>query len=175
MSPPLPVSHVSLASLQGNVKSHAARQWLPLARCAIQGSGGRGAGGGGAGGGGGRSGGRTPSSAARGAGGGADGSGGLGSRDAPLLLAGLLLLGLQRLTTNVMVLLPVLVLAEGAAVARCVAAAARFAGLAAAVPAALRDTRMGLRNDKLSDSIKGSGSDGNTSNGGLKNTDFSFF
>lgn len=148
MSPSLPVSHVSFAYLQGNVESHAARRQLtrrsPLARCAIQGSGGWGAGGGGAGGGGGRGGGRTPGSAARGAGGGADGSGGVGPRDAPLLLAGLLLLGLQRLTADVMVLLPVLVLAEGAAVARCVAAAARLAGFAAAVPAALRDTRMKL-------------------------------
>lgn len=120
----------------------------PLARCAVQGGGGRGAGGGGAGSGGGRGGGRTPGSAARGAGGGADGGGGLRARDAPLLLASLLLLllllRLQRLAADVMVLLPVLVLAEGAAVARCVAAAARLAGFAAAIPAALGDTRMKL-------------------------------
>lgn len=149
MSPSFPVGHVSLAYLQGNVESHAAWRRLTrrllLARCAIQGSGGRGAGGGGARSRGGRGGGWTPCSAAWGAGRGADGSRGLGPRHARLLLAGLLLLlGLQRLTTDVMVLLPVLVLAEGAAVARRVAAAARLAGFAAAVPAALMDTRMKL-------------------------------
>jgi hypothetical protein len=63
-----------------------------------------------------------------------------------LLLAGLLLLlllGLEGLAAHVVVLLPVLVLAEGAAVARCVAAAARLAGLTTAVPAALEDQRRG--------------------------------
>lgn len=44
---------------------------------------------------------------------------------------------LQTLATDVVVLLPVFVLAEGAAVARCVAAAARLTGLASTVPAAL--------------------------------------
>lgn len=44
---------------------------------------------------------------------------------------------LQALSTDVVVLLPVLVLAEGAAVASGVAAAARLAGLSPAVPAAL--------------------------------------
>lgn len=160
-SPSLSVSHVSLAYLQGNVESLAARDgggggWdgqgrtaelaavcgaSPLVRCAIQGGRGRGAGGGGAGGGGRWGGGRAPCSTAGGAGGGADGSRDIRPRDASLLLAGLLLLGLQRLTTHVMVLLPVLVLAEGAAVARRVAAAARLAGFAAAVPAALRYKR----------------------------------
>lgn len=46
---------------------------------------------------------------------------------------------LQALAAHVVVLLPVPVLAEGAAVARRVAATARLAGLAPAVPAALRE------------------------------------
>lgn len=46
---------------------------------------------------------------------------------------------LQALAAHVVVLLPVPVLAEGAAVARRVAAAARLAGLAPTVPAALRE------------------------------------
>lgn len=44
---------------------------------------------------------------------------------------------LQALAAHVVVLFPVLVLAEGAAVARCIAAAACLAGLAPTVPAAL--------------------------------------
>lgn len=44
---------------------------------------------------------------------------------------------LQALTTDVVVFLPVFVLAEGAAVASCVAAAARLAGFPATVPATL--------------------------------------
>ena len=44
---------------------------------------------------------------------------------------------LQALAAHVVVLFPVLVLAEGAAVARCIAAAAGLAGLASTVPAAL--------------------------------------
>lgn len=46
---------------------------------------------------------------------------------------------LQALAAHVVVLLPVLVLAEGAAVARRVAAATCLARLAPAVPATLRD------------------------------------
>lgn len=110
-----------------------------LARCAIQGRGGWGAGGGGTRGSGRWGGGWTPSSTARGAGRGADRGGGLRPWDASLLLAGLLLLGLERLTTDMMVLLPVLMLAEGAAVACRVAAAACLTGFTATVPAALTD------------------------------------
>lgn len=141
-----------LASLQGNADSHAvcrAEGWLLgpatacvslLARCAIQGGGGRGAGGGGARGSSRRGSSRAPGAAAWGAGWGADGSGGLGPGDTPRLLAGLLLLGLEGLTADMVVLLPVLVLAEGATVARCVAAATCLTGLATTVPAALTDT-----------------------------------
>lgn len=110
-----------------------------LARCAIKGRRGRGAWGGWARGSsrGGSS--RTPGPAAWGASRGADGSWGLWPRNDPslLLLAGLLLLSLQGLTAHMVMLLPVFMLAEGAAVACRVAAAARLTGLASAVPAAL--------------------------------------
>lgn len=112
-----------------------------LARCAIQGRGGRGAWGGWARGSSRRGSSRTPSPAARGAGGGADGSRGLWPWDASLLLAGLLLLGLEGLTADMVVLLPVLMLAERAAVACCVATAACLTGLAATVPAALTNRK----------------------------------
>lgn len=52
-----------------------------------------------------------------------------------------LALAVQALPADAVVPLPVLVLAEGAAVAGDVAAAARLAGLAAAVPAALQEQR----------------------------------
>ena len=90
---------------------------------------------------GGRGGRRAPGTAARGAGGGADRGRSLRpGATPPLLLAGLLLLlllGLEGLAAHVVVLLPVLVLAEGAAVARGVTAATRLAGLAPTVTAAL--------------------------------------
>lgn len=89
---------------------------------------------------------------AAGGGCGADGGGGLAlavallvvtlvvaSRWALLPRLPLPLLGLEGLAAHVVVLLPVLVLAEGAAVARRVAAATCLARLAPAVPATLRD------------------------------------
>ena len=48
-----------------------------------------------------------------------------------------LLLGLQGLSTDVVVLLPVFVLAKGATVSGCVTAAAGLAGFTAAIPATL--------------------------------------
>lgn len=50
-----------------------------------------------------------------------------------------MLLSLQSLATYVVVLFPVLVLAEGTAVTRCVAAAAGLARLAPTIPAALHE------------------------------------
>ena len=50
-------------------------------------------------------------------------------------------MAVQALPADAVVPLPVLVLAEGAAVARDVAAAARLTGLTAAVPAALKGNR----------------------------------
>lgn len=52
-----------------------------------------------------------------------------------------LAVAVQALPADAVVPLPVLVLAEGAAVARDVAAAARLTGLTAAVPAALKGNR----------------------------------
>lgn len=66
----------------------------------------------------------------RGAGGGRGGGGAQGDNTAPRQPR-------QALTTDVVVLLPVFVLAEGAAVTSCVAAAARLTGFPPAVPAAL--------------------------------------
>ena len=95
-----------------------------LARCRLYG--GRGPWGGGPGGGGRRRVHRAPGPAA-GRDGGADGG------RVPLLL------GLQGLSTDVVVLLPVFVLAKGATVPGRVTAAAGLAGLPAAVPATLRE------------------------------------
>ena len=94
-----------------------------LARCRLYG--GRGPWGGGPGGGGRRRVHRAPGPAA-GRDGGAD------SGRVPLLL------GLQGLAADVVVLLPVFVLAKGATIPGGVAAAAGLAGLPAAVPATLR-------------------------------------
>ena len=84
-----------------------------LAWRAVEGGGGGGAGGGGARGSSRWGCSRTPGPAAGGAGGGADGGRGFRSWNASLLLAGLLLLlGLEGLTADVVVLLPVLMLAK---------------------------------------------------------------
>lgn len=55
----------------------------------------------------------------------------------------------QALTADVVVLLPVFVLAEGAAVTSCVAAAARLTGFPPAVPAALVRQWAEIKNKSL--------------------------